>query len=212
MTKPRSGVALPADVLAFWFGEPPRDGDEALSRIRRWFLGGEAMDLEVRERFATTVEAALAGELEGWAATIHGRLALVLVIDQFTRNVYRGDAKTYAGDAMAQRVALEAFDRGLDAELSYVERAFLAMPLLHAENVDLQQRSVAIAADPGTVPEVYQAMQAMRIEQSHKYRDIIQRFGRFPHRNAILGRSATAEETAFLDDWEAKARPQGMRS
>src|SRR6187402_1577366 len=109
------------DVLRFWFDEAPVD---LKGRITRWFAGGPEMDALVNERFGATVEAALRGELDAWADTPRGRLALVLVLDQFTRNVLRGDTRTFSGDGQALRLAWDAFDRGLDRELAWIERLF----------------------------------------------------------------------------------------
>jgi uncharacterized protein (DUF924 family) len=198
------------EVLEFWFGAPSTTSDEYLQKVKRWYMGGPALDEEIRDKFAGLVERALAGELDGWTQTIRGRLALVLLLDQFTRSIYRNDAKTYAGDAKAQALAAEAFDGGLDRELSAVERNFLVMPFLHAENLALQERAVTILDDiAASAPEHMKEGVKMGQEQSRKYRDLIAKFGRFPHRNAILGRENTPEEKAFLVDWEAKMRPSG---
>ena len=205
-----SQVATPGDVLQFWF-EPPADGPaNPMAKVQRWFRGGPAMDREVIERFAPTVEAALIGSLDGWADTPRGRLALVIVLDQFTRNVFRGDPRTYAGDRKAQALALEAFDRGLDAELSHEERLFLSMPLLHAEDIAHQKRVGQIARElQRTAPPELAKMCAMHVEQSDKYTGLIERFGRFPHRNEILGRENTPEEDQLLATWDQKGPPGG---
>lgn len=183
-----------------------------MARVRRWFQGGAEFDQEVVRRFGSLVEAALRGELDEWTQTTRGRLALVLVLDQLTRNVFRGDARTYAGDSMAQRLALEAFDRGLDRELTYLEKLFLSMPLLHAEDMALQERLATIVEGfSADLPPVYGRMHEMNQEQAAKYRDIIRRFGRFPHRNDLLGRTSTPEELVFLEDWAEKMAPRGAR-
>jgi uncharacterized protein (DUF924 family) len=198
------------DVLAFWFGEPARDEAELMNKVRRWFRGGPEMDAEVIAKFGPTVEAALAGSLDSWTATARGRLALVIVLDQFTRNVFRNDPKTYAGDERAQQLALEAFDRGIDRELEFVERMFLSMPLLHAENSALQDRVSKLANGfAKDCPPPYAKMSAMHMEQTTKYREIVRRFGHFPHRNAILGRSSTPDEIEFLRDWSERQAPTG---
>lgn len=200
------------DVLAFWFGPPAASTEEFGRKIKRWYMGGPALDAEIRERFGALVEQALAGELDGWAQTIEGRLALILLLDQFTRSIYRNDPKTYAGDAKAQVLAVEALDKGLDKQLPVEQRNFLLMPLAHAESVALQERSVAemdrLYADAA---DWQKKILEMGVEQTHKYRDLITRFGRFPHRNALLGRTSTREETAFLVDWDAKMRPGGAK-
>lgn len=200
------------DVLAFWFGEPAATTEELGRKMKRWYMGGPELDAEIRQRFGALVEQALAGELDHWAETIEGRLALILLLDQFTRSIYRNDRKTYAGDAKAQALAVEALDRGLDKQLPVEQRNFMLMPLAHAESVALQERNVTemdqLYADAAGWQ---QKILAMGVEQSHKYRDLIVRFGRFPHRNELLGRQSTQDEKAFLVDWEHKMRPSGAK-
>src|SRR5437879_2062138 len=129
-------------VLAFWFGAPVRDVDDAVARMRRWFPEGNLLDAEVRRTFGATIEAALRGDLDGWAADGRGLLALVIVLDQLTRHAFRGTARAWEGDARAQALAVDAIDRGVDVELDYMERLFLGMPLAHAEDGALQRRSI----------------------------------------------------------------------
>jgi uncharacterized protein (DUF924 family) len=196
------------EVLAFWFGEPAKTTEEYGRKIRRWFMGGAALDAELRERFESLVERAIAGELGEWTATARGRLALILLLDQFTRSIFRDEPRMYAGDARAQTLAVEGLDRGIERELSIEERQFLLMPLLHAESLALQERCViAMAALAADAADFQKSSVQMGVEQSRKYRDIIARFGRFPHRNRALGRASTPEEDAFLVDWEQKKRP-----
>ena len=200
------------EVLAFWFDTPATSSEEYGKKIKRWYMGGPNLDAQIRERFGDLVERALAGELDDWTQTIRGRLALILLLDQFTRSIYRNDPRTYAGDAKAQALAVEALDKGLDRDLPVEQRNFLLMPLLHAESVALQERSVnEMGALYDDAPEWQKQMLKMGVEQTHKYRDIITRFGRFPHRNQLLGRTSTQEEQAFLVDWEAKMRPSGAK-
>lgn len=198
-------------VLTFWFGEPTSDQEALLIKVRRWFQGGADFDREVVQGFGETVHAAIAGELDGWAATVRGRLALVLVLDQFTRNVFRGDARTYAGDPKAQALALEAFETGLDEQLDFLERMFLSMPLLHSEEPAHHDRLGVIHASLyASPPPGHEQVAAMSGEQASKYADIIRRFGRFPHRNALLGRPSTPDEEAFLVGWAERAPPRAM--
>jgi uncharacterized protein (DUF924 family) len=201
------------EVLAFWFGAAPTTTEEYGKQIRRWFMGGPALDEEIRARFAPVVEQAFAGALDDWANTTRGRLALILVLDQFSRSIYRDQPQMYAGDPKAQALTVEALARGLQAELPVVQRHFLVMPLLHAENLDLQERGVVAMREVHDAGEPWQReMLKMGTEQSIKYRDLIARFGRFPHRNKILGRANTPEEDAFLVDWAAKQPPSGMKA
>ena len=197
------------EVLEFWFGTPATNEAELMHKLRRWFAGGD-MDREIRERFGDTVAAAVAGELDGWAAEPRGRLALVILLDQLTRNTMRNQPAMYAGDAKAQRLSLEAFDQGLDKELAWIERVFLAMPLAHSEDVGLQRRGSEIAhVRAADVQPPYEKMSAMGLEQTEKYLGVIERFGRFPHRNAILGRTSTPEEEEFLRTWGERQAPRG---
>ena len=200
------------EVLDFWFGTPATTAEEYGKKVKRWYMGGPALDAQIRERFAPLVERALAGELDAWAETIRGRLALVLLLDQFPRSVYRNDPKSYAGDARAQTLALEALDRGLTEDLGIAERNFFVMPLMHAESLVLQERTVIeMEALAASAPDWQKPGLAMGVEQARKYRDIIARFGRFPHRNAVLGRTSTPEEEQFLVDWQAKMAPSGAK-
>jgi uncharacterized protein (DUF924 family) len=200
----------PPEVLSFWF-DPPADSDEALmEKIRRWFMGGPAMDAEVSERFGAAVEAAVEGGFEDWMDSAEGRLALVILLDQLTRNCYRDQARMYAGDARAQQIALASFADGTAEQLGFVEQLFLSMPLLHAEDLQLQHRLAELSARfEAGAPPLYRTMAAMHREQSAKFTSVISRFGRFPHRNAIHGRDTTPEETEFLRDWATKGPPSG---
>lgn len=198
------------DVLDYWFGQPARSEQDLMQKISRWFMGGPALDQEVNERFGATIDAAIAGQLDDWAGEPRSRLALVILLDQLTRNRFRDDPRMYSGDARAQQLALRSFEDGTADKLELVEKMFLAMPLLHAEDLALQQRAGEIGvALRQQAPPLYQRMLAMHDEQTAKYTDIIRRFGRFPHRNAILGRDSTPEEIEFLRDWADRAPPKG---
>ncbi|MGZ6143765.1 MAG: DUF924 family protein [Myxococcales bacterium] len=203
-------MASPEDVLAFWLGEPARSPAELRAKLQRWYQGGAALDDLIRKKFGDDVEKALAGDLDAWAATPRGRVALIVLIDQFTRSIFRDSPRAFEGDAKAQHLALEALDSVL--LYSTEERQFLIMPLLHAEDLSLQETGLhEIEAHVEAAPEELRPLYAMGIEQSRKYRDVIARFGRFPHRNAALGRTSTPEEEEFLADWAAKQAPSGMR-
>jgi uncharacterized protein (DUF924 family) len=203
----------PEDVLSFWFGGPAANESDLVARLHRWFQGGAEMDREVVSRFGPTIEAALRHELDSWAATARGRLALVLLLDQMTRNLYRNNPRAHAGDAYAQALSAEAFDLGVDRELGFLERCFLVIPMTHAENLALQERAARIATElaAGAPPE-YRVASAMLAEQTAKYLDVIRRFGRFPHRNTILDRASTAEELEFLKTWAEVWPPRALRS
>jgi len=201
----------PAQVLDYWFREQPADPDSAMPQLRRWFEGGPHVDREIITRFAPTVDAAVTGGLVDWEAEPRNRLALIIVLDQYARSVYRNDPRAYAGDGRTLRLVIDGLDRGLDRGLSFWERLFFTMPLRHIEDPEVQRRGLAearrLAAD---CPAPLGPIAAMGIEQSEKYLGVISRFGRFPHRNQVLGRTSTMEEETFLVDWAEKAPPRGM--
>ena len=195
-------------VLEFWFGEPAHDMDTYRQKAKRWFMGGEAMDREIAERFGALHARAARGELDDWAKTPRGRLALIIVLDQFSRNLHRGTPRAFAQDPAARKLAVEALDSGLDAELSLDERTFLHMPLTHAEDLALQDRAVAyverLAAE---APAALREMWKINLSQARSHRDIIARFRRFPQRNAALARTSTGEEFEFLEELNQKGPP-----
>ncbi|QPF85568.1 DUF924 domain-containing protein [Bradyrhizobium genosp. L] len=174
-------VATPADILAFWRAAG-RDG---------WYKRNDAFDAEVRDRFLATWERAAAGELSSWEASDDGALALVIVLDQFPRNMFRGDARTFSSDPLARAVAGRAIDRGVDARIEPLLQEFLYLPFEHSEELADQERCVAHFRKAGGNPET--------LQYAEDHADIIRRFGRFPHRNRVLGRDMTPEEQAFLD-------------
>lgn len=179
--------ALRDDVLAFWFGAPPHAARDA------WFRKDAAFDASIRDRFGLAIDKALAGAYGDWCMQAHGALARVLLLDQFTRNAFRDSAKAFAGDARALATAQDALARGYEADLDPCERWFLYMPFEHSEDVAVQRRSVelfaALAREPGFDGP---------LDYAKRHAAVIERFGRFPHRNALLGRQSTAEEQAFL--------------
>ncbi|MGN6116673.1 MAG: DUF924 family protein [Nitrobacter sp.] len=170
----------PSAVLAFW-REAGKD---------KWYTKNEAFDAEVRQRFLGLWQQAAAGELASWETTDDGALALVIVLDQFPRNMFRGDARTFSTDAKALEVADRAIARGADKRIDPDLVEFLYMPFMHSERLADQERCIALFQNGGRPDNV-------RFAEIHA--DIIRRFGRFPHRNEVLGRATTAEERAFLD-------------
>jgi uncharacterized protein (DUF924 family) len=186
-------------VLFDWFGPLGLGGLPAPAKRQRWFQGGAAVDAELRERFGAEVEAALAGRLEAWAATPRGRLALVILLDQFPRNIFRGTPRAFAGDPHALRHAQAAVAAGEDTRLMSIERQFLYLPFEHAEDPAQQARSVALferLAEQAT-PALREGLEEA-LDYARRHRVVIERFGRFPARNAALGRTSTPEERAFL--------------
>ena len=172
---------------------PPTDSHTLLHFWRtagpaRWFRRDEAFDAEFTRRFLATHEAAAAGQLQAWNDTPEGALALVLLLDQFPRNAFRGTARVYATDAQARAVAEEAIRRGFDNAVEPDLRRFFYIPFMHSESLADQERSVALNASADE--------DALR--WAHHHRDIVARFGRFPHRNAVLGRQSTPEEERFI--------------
>jgi uncharacterized protein (DUF924 family) len=186
-------------VLAFWFGDDESTQQDVDARNQRWFSVDPAFDAEIRRRFGGLVDAARAGELDGWAASPRSWLALLLLLDQFPRNLHRGSPDAFAGDLKAQDLAVAGIARGDDRQLPPLWRAFAYLPLEHAENLALQERCVqlfsALAAEADALPA--QAF-AMYLDYAQRHREVIRRFGRFPHRNTALGRQISAEEQAYL--------------
>jgi uncharacterized protein (DUF924 family) len=170
----------PAEVLAFWRTAGPD----------KWFEKDDAFDAEIRARFLDTYAAAVAGRLAGWENDAESALALVIVLDQFPRNMFRGDARTYVADPLARMVADRAILRGFDKRYAPPERTFFYLPFEHSENLADQERCVALNRAAGDEDGV---------KWAEVHADIIRRFGRFPHRNRVLGRVTTSEEQAFLD-------------
>jgi uncharacterized protein (DUF924 family) len=180
----------PQSVLDFWFSE---------GMNKRWFAGGPELDEEIRSRFGKQVGLAQAGGLTDWEAEPQSRLALVIVLDQFSRNIFRGKSKAFAGDERAQKLVTDALAHGFDAELSWTERIFLYMPLMHAESLALQEESVKrFTALEAAVPDNLRASVQSSLDYARQHRDIIARLGRFPYRNSALGRTNTALEFDFL--------------
>ncbi len=188
-------------VLTFWFGPPGESGMEASARTQRWFGADPAFDDEIRVRFGALVCAAARRRLEHWAGTARGRLALLLLLDQFTRNVYRGRIDAFASDPHALALALTGIDAGLDRQLDICERVFFYLPLEHAEHLAVQERSVALCtALHAESPPALRAFTDEARRYALVHRDLIARFGRFPHRNAALGRESTPAEVEYLRD------------
>jgi uncharacterized protein (DUF924 family) len=183
-------TTTPRDVLDFWFSP---DAEPS------WFARDDVFDARIRERFGATLEAAARRELDSWAGTPEGWLALLIVLDQFSRNIHRGDARGWAADARAQAMALAGIERGDDQRLAPSQRQFAYMPLEHAENLRLQQHCVAlfeqlVASSPPGERERYEGF----LDYARRHHDVIDRFGRFPHRNAALGRTSTRAEQDYL--------------
>ncbi len=176
---PSPALVQPADVLAFWREAGPD----------KWFVRDDAFDAEIREKFLAPYEAAAAGRLADWETTPDGALALVIVLDQFPRNMFRGEARCFAADPLARAAANRALKRGDELDVPERERGFFFLPFMHSEDIADQNRCVALCREAGDQNLTY----------ALTHQDIIRRFGRFPHRNAALGRATTPEEQAYLD-------------
>ena len=175
-----SRTVTPAEILAFWREAGPD----------RWYKKDGAFDDEVRRRFLGLWQAAAAGKLSSWETSDDGALALTIVLDQFPRNMFRGDVRTYDTDPLAREVAGRAIDRGADARIDPGLLEFLYMPFMHSELLADQHRCVELFRKSGNTNN---------LKYAEDHADIVRRFGRFPHRNPILGRATTREEQAFLD-------------
>lgn len=202
MNTPLSSTPAGAqEVLDFWLGDGLRLGWCSDNRDELWFGGGPELDARIRQRFGPLVEQALAGGLSDWEPHMETRLALVLLLDQFTRNIHRGQPQAFAGDARAQQLVLDALSTGLERDLATVGHVFLYMPLVHAEDLALQHEAVArFQRLMDTSPPELRETLKRNLQFAQLHRDIVRRFGRFPHRNAAIGRTSTAEELVFLKD------------
>jgi uncharacterized protein (DUF924 family) len=178
------------EILEFWFGRP---GTAEYGSTRNvWFRKDVAFDAAIRERFGAAIETALSGGFTDWTSP-RGMLARILLLDQFTRNAFRDTPRAFAGDSLALTLAGEAIARGDDDRRIAVERWFMYMPFVHAESAPAQERAVELFRKLRD-----QAGLADPLQWAERHAAVVQRFGRFPHRNAILGRESTAEEVAFL--------------
>ena len=173
-------IATPDQILAFWRAAGPD----------KWFEPDDVFDGEIRARFAATYEAAARRALDHWQESTDGTLALLILLDQFPRNLFRGEARAYATDTQARAVADRALSRGIDREFPADERQFFYLPFMHSENVADQERCIALYG---------RSADAEGLRHAEIHADIIRRFGRFPHRNRALGRTTTLDEQAFLD-------------
>jgi uncharacterized protein (DUF924 family) len=186
-------------VLQFWFGDVDALGRSDVKHSRRWFMKDEAFDREIAQLFGETYTEVRGGLREAWLDDPRGRVAYVIVLDQFPRNMFRGTARMFEGDRQALAAAVEGVARHDDAELNVNERSFLYMPYMHSEDIDMQERSVALFKDlTETAPSELRASMLSAVQYAEKHREIITRYGRFPHRNTVLGRQSTPEELAFL--------------
>lgn len=179
-------------VCDFWFLPPDHPG-YGQSRAE-WFRKDDGFDAQIRARFGALIDAAIEGGLRAWEATPHGALARIIVLDQFTRNVYRGTPRAFAGDAQALALAVAMTQQELDQQLPPMLRAFVYLPFEHAEDLAMQARAVELFQRLAQAQAGFEGM----LDYAERHQAVIARFGRFPHRNVILGRASTPEEVAFL--------------
>jgi uncharacterized protein (DUF924 family) len=188
------------DVLEFWFGTLDERGVAGEAAMARWFSKDLDFDAEVRRRFGALRAEVLGGVHDAWLAAPRPRLAYVIVLDQLSRNMYRGASGAFAADDRALDAALGGIARGMDRRCAFAERMFYYLPLMHAEELAVQEQCVAVfrafQAEQRD-PELAKMLDG-NVDFAIRHRDIVARFGRFPHRNAILGRRSSAEEIAFL--------------
>lgn len=200
MMQPMQDAAI-RRVLDFWFSAAELDAPQIDSRMERWFSSDPQFDTRVRDEFGALVEQALAGKLDGWASTTEGRLALILVLDQFCRNIHRGTARAFAGDKRALKLCVEGSMNNDYRALPAIQRVFFFMPLQHAESLGVQEKSVRIyTALAEGVSDTLRETFLTFAQFAELHRDIVAQFGRFPHRNRYLGRANTPEEDAYLAD------------
>ncbi len=186
-------------VLSFWFGELDDEGCASPEKVKQWWKKDPAFDALCVQRFGASHRAIASREREDWRSTAKGCLAYIIVLDQFSRNMFRGTPEMFASDAQTQQAVCAALDQGLDKELALHERVFFYMPLMHAEDLDLQEKCIqsfeSFSAEfSGELRNKIEG----NLDYARQHRDIIARFGRFPHRNKLLGRESTAEEAEFL--------------
>lgn len=201
MVDPRANEsAAIRELLDFWFEDCRNDPAAAEKMNRRWFGSDEERDREIEKRFGDWVEAAARGDLDSWRRTAAGKLALVLLLDQLARNAFRGSARAFAHDERALEIAKQLIDEGLE-ELSPPEKIFALMPYTHSEDLENQKAGCVLLeqclADAG---ETWKPFVAEARDYAQEHRKVIARFGRFPHRNRLLGRESTEDEEQYLSD------------
>ena len=186
-------------ILSFWFKEQELSAPQIDHRMDMWFSDDPVIDHEIEKEFADDVSAACAGSLDHWAAEPHGRLALIILIDQFRRNIYRNSAKAFSKDKLALKLCVEGAMEKIDRGLTPIQRVFFYMPLQHAESRKVQAKSVELYDRLAElVSPTYRETFLTVAQFAELHKDIVDQFGRFPHRNKLLGREDTAEEAEYL--------------
>lgn len=186
-------------ILQFWFGQLDTDGFAAAEQKKLWWSGDDDLDLEISHKFSSLVQMALSHNLESWEDTPQGRLASVILLDQFTRNIFRGTEQAFSGDTNALRICKDGLKVQADLELSAEQQVFFYMPLEHSEDIDDQELCIRLLQGlEKRVPETKKETIQGYIKFAIEHKEIIQQFGRFPHRNKALNRENTPEEEDYL--------------
>ncbi len=196
-------MTAPDDIIEFWYGADP---DKPLENARSWFKKDDAFDREIEQRFGPTLARAESGELEDWRETPRGRLAYIIVLDQFSRNVYRGEPEAFRNDPQALDATLEGIDLKHDEALEPQHRWFFCMPLMHSESPEIQQMSLQKYRELARLEGLSESMRDAlenAYDFAEQHADIIEEFGRYPHRNDVLGRESTEAEQTYLEQDDA---------
>jgi len=187
------------DILDFWFGELNEHGCSTPEHRKRWWTKSDAFDESIQHHFLDDYEAIVDGEREAWRSSERGALAYIIVLDQFSRNMFRGTPTMFAADELAREVCREGLDAGFDAELSFDERVFFYLPLEHSESMADHKLCLELFKKLlDSAPETLEADAKYYLDFAVQHKAIIERFGRYPHRNEILGRASSEEEAKFL--------------
>ena len=189
------------DVLDFWFGELNELGCSSPEHRRRWWTKSDAFDEAIKSHFLHDYEAIVAGERDAWRNTARGALAYIIILDQFSRNMFRGAPEMFSADELAREVCCEGLDAGFDAELSFDERVFFYLPLEHSEEMADHRRCIELFESlADRAPEPLEGDAKYYLDFAARHKAMIERFGRYPHRNETLGRASTPDETEFLEE------------
>lgn len=200
-----------ASILDFWFGTLSDPAYFPKDKVSVWFAANPEVDRQIRENFSEDVSAALNGEYNDWRETPKGRLALILLLDQFTRHIYRNQPQEFMADPMARGLVLEGLQKGDDRDLYPIEKAFFYLPLEHAENIRMQNLAVSLYQKLlREAPAPIKPQMSAFLDYAFLHREQISRFGRFPHRNAVLKRAPTSEEMIFLNQWRAPSYGESL--
>lgn len=190
-------------VLRFWFGDLKENEAPSEAHRKMWWIKDPENDNRIKDIFGNDLRLAIVGELDDWKKSSEGSLALIILLDQFSRNIYRDTNKAFSQDEMSLQICTEGIDNGFDKELHPVKRIFFYMPLMHSESMDMQEKSLECfsgLAQEFTEPESIASTVSNSYQYALRHYEIIKRFGRYPHRNEILGRESTTEEIEFLSE------------